>query len=133
MQRLFIDLQSLFGSYGSHQNAGSTALITGKPDKMIRLTLASFKQPLKWFAFAMGLGSTICVVQGWQLAAMVLSLPFCLIWICCAWLRTEPQLKYINMTFTALQVYGIARYVLINACPDRRLWRLGSERSPNVV
>ena len=81
---------------------------------MICLTLASFEQPLKWLAFALGLGSTICVVQGLQLAAMVLSLPFCLIWIYCAWLRTEPQLKYINIIFAALYIYGIARYFLIN-------------------
>jgi hypothetical protein len=28
-------------------------------------------------------------------------------------LRTEPQLKYLNMMFSALYVYGIARYFLI--------------------
>ena len=82
---------------------------------MTRLTFASFEQLLKWVAFALGLASTISVVQGWQLAAMSFSLPFCLIWIYCAWLRTERQLKYINIIFTAFYVYGIARYALINA------------------
>jgi hypothetical protein len=82
---------------------------------MTRLTIASCEQPLKWVAFGLGIGSTISVVQGWQLAAMLFSLPFCLIWIYCAWLRTERQLKYINILFTAFYVYGIARYILISA------------------
>ena len=82
---------------------------------MTRFAMASFEQPLKWVAFAMGLCSTISVVQGWHLAAMALSLPFCLIWIYCAWLRTERQLKYINIIFTGLYVYGIARYFMTTA------------------
>ena len=43
---------------------------------------------------------------------MFISLPFCLIWICCAWLHTEKQLKWINMIFTLLYLYGIADYFL---------------------
>lgn len=82
---------------------------------MTRTAFAAFEQPLKWVAFALGLGSAICVVQGWQLGAMVLSLPFCLIWIYYAWLRTEPQLKYINILFAALYIYGIARYFIVSA------------------
>jgi hypothetical protein len=78
-------------------------------------TFAAFEQPLKWVALVLGLSSAISVVQGWQLAAMTLSLPFCLIWIYCGWLRTEPQLKYINMLFAALYIYGIARYFVLNA------------------
>lgn len=70
---------------------------------------------MKWVAFILGICSTICVVQGWHLAAMLLSLPFCLIWVYCGWLRTEPQLKYINLTFAALYVYGIGRYFILNA------------------
>jgi len=81
---------------------------------MSLMTFAAYEQTLKWVAFALGLGSTICVVQGWQLMAMVLSLPFCLIWIYCGWLRTERQLKYINIMFAALYVYGIARYFILN-------------------
>ena len=67
---------------------------------------------MKWAAFGLGLCSTICVVQGWTLAAMLFSLPFCLIWIYYAWLRTEPQLKWINILFAVLYVYGIGRYIL---------------------
>ncbi|WP_205661386.1 peptidase [Paramylibacter kogurei] len=81
---------------------------------MTLMMFARFEQPLKWLAFGLGLGSAIAVVQGWQLAAMLLSLPFCLIWIYCGWLRNEPQLKYINMMFAALYVYGLVRYFLIN-------------------
>lgn len=81
---------------------------------MARSTLAAYEQQLKWVSFALGLGSTISVVQGWQLAAMTLSLPFCLIWIYYGWLRSEPQLKYVNVMFTALYVYGIARYFILN-------------------
>lgn len=80
---------------------------------MTLLTFARFEQPLKWIAVALGFCSTICVVQGWQLAAMMLSLPFCLIWIYCGWLRSEPQLKYLNVMFSALYVYGIARYFIV--------------------
>ncbi|WP_238365409.1 peptidase [Mesobacterium pallidum] len=68
---------------------------------------------MKWVAFVLGLCSTICVVQGWHLGAMLFSLPFCLIWIYCGWLRTERQLKYINILFSVFYVYGIARYVLV--------------------
>ena len=82
---------------------------------MTLLTFAEFEQPLKWTAFVLGFGSTICIVQGWQLAAMILGLPFCLIWIYCGWLRTEPQLKYINIIFATLYVYGIARYLILNS------------------
>ncbi|RNF32854.1 peptidase [Paracoccus methylarcula] len=79
---------------------------------MTLLSFAAYEQQLKWCTFALGLGSTISVVQGWQLAAMMLSLPFCLIWIYCGWLRNEAQLKFINMMFAALYVYGIARYLI---------------------
>ena len=82
---------------------------------MSLLMFARYEQQLKWVAFVLGFGSVVSVVQGWQLAAMVLSLPFCLIWIYCGWLRTEPQLKYINMLFTVLYVYGIGRYFLVTA------------------
>jgi len=41
---------------------------------------------------------------------MFFSLPFCAIWIYCAWLRSEPQLKWINIVFFCLYVFGISRY-----------------------
>jgi hypothetical protein len=82
---------------------------------MTHLKLAAYEQPLKWIALALGIFSTVSIVQDWQLAAMMSGLPFCLIWIFCGWLRTEPQLKYINMVFSALYIYGIARYFVVNS------------------
>lgn len=82
---------------------------------MTLLKLAAYEQPLKWVALTLGLCSTVSIVQDWQLAAMMFGLPFCLIWIFCAWLNTERQLKYINIVFSALYVYGIARYLLSSA------------------
>ncbi|MEO9863660.1 MAG: peptidase [Yoonia sp.] len=80
---------------------------------MTLMSFAAYEQPMKWVAFVLGFCSTICVVQGWHLGAMLFSLPFCLIWIYCGWLRTEPQLKWINVMFAVLYVYGIGRYVLL--------------------
>ncbi len=48
---------------------------------MFLLKLAAIEQQLKWFAWALGLFSTISIVQNWQLAAMLFGLPFCLIWV----------------------------------------------------
>lgn len=76
------------------------------------LAFAAYEQPLKWLAVALGISSTICIVQGWQIQAMLLSLPFCLIWIYFGWLRSERQLQYINMIFATFYVYGIARHLL---------------------
>lgn len=76
-------------------------------------TLARFEQLLKWLALCLGLCSTIAIVQDNQLAAMAFGLPFCLIWVYCGWLRTEPQLKWINIVFSGLYLYGIARYYWI--------------------
>ncbi|WP_299565980.1 peptidase [uncultured Sulfitobacter sp.] len=82
---------------------------------MTYANLARYEQHLKWLAFTLGLCSTISIVQNWQLAAMLLGLPFCLIWVYCGWLRAEPQLKYINIVFSALYLYGIARYLVLAA------------------
>jgi hypothetical protein len=79
---------------------------------MLVSTLAALEQPLKWIAFGLGLASTVSIVQGWTLWAMVFSLPFCLIWVLMAWLRTEPQLKWINILFAALYIYGIGRHLI---------------------
>lgn len=79
------------------------------------LAAAAYEQPLKWLAVGLGISSTLCVVQGWHLAAMVLSLPFCLIWIYIGWLRSERQLQYINMIFAVFYLYGIARHFIMAA------------------
>ena len=73
---------------------------------------AAHERRLKNVAVLLGSGSAICVVQGWQLGAMLLSLPFCLIWTYCAWLHREPQLKWLNMLFAGLYIYGLTRYAL---------------------
>jgi len=77
------------------------------------MSFAAYEQPMKWVALGLGLASTICVVQGWTLAAMLFSLPFCLIWIYCAWLHNETQLKWVNILFASLYVYGLGRYGLL--------------------
>jgi hypothetical protein len=75
-------------------------------------SLADYEQHLKWLALLLGLASTVAIVQNWHPWPMFFGLPFCMIWIYCGWLRTEPQLKYINIIFAALYVYGIAKYFL---------------------
>ena len=96
-----------------YQIAGSTALSSESSD-MLLLRLAAYEQGLKWVALALGLLSTLSIVQDWQLAAMLFGLPFCLIWVFCGWLHTEPQLKYINIVFSVLYIYGIARYFVVH-------------------
>lgn len=54
---------------------------------------------LKNLALILGLFSAVAVVFDLYPLTMFLSLPFCLIWIYCGWLRTEPQLKWINVVF----------------------------------
>ncbi|WP_208379463.1 hypothetical protein [Psychromonas algicola] len=76
--------------------------------------LANQEQKLKWFALVLGIFSTIATIQDWYPYTMFISLPFCLIWIYCAWLHTERQLKYINIIFSVLYIYGIARYFLLH-------------------
>ncbi len=74
--------------------------------------LAAWEQELKWFALGLGVLSTIAIVQNLYPLNLFLGLPFCLIWIYMGWLHTERQLKYINILFSALYVYGIARYFI---------------------
>jgi len=67
---------------------------------------------LKNIALLLGLLSALAIVFDDYPLTMFLSFPFCLIWIYCAWLRTEPQLKWINLIFLVIYAYGIARYFL---------------------
>ncbi len=73
-----------------------------------------YEQHLKWLALALGILSTVTIVQNWYPYTMFVSLPFCIIWVYCAWLHTEVQLKWINILFSALYLYGILRYYLIS-------------------
>ncbi|MEM7488575.1 MAG: peptidase [Pseudomonadota bacterium] len=83
------------------------------PVQSLQEWLSAREQYLKWIALALGLASTVAMVQDWQPWPMIFGLPFCVIWIFCAWLHGERQLKWINVVFTALYLYGIARYMLI--------------------
>ena len=67
---------------------------------------------LKNLALLLGLLSAIAIIFNWYPLTMFFSFPFCLIWIYCAWLRTEPQLKWVNFIFLVIYAYGIARYFL---------------------
>ena len=71
-----------------------------------------FERQLKWLSLMLGIASTIAIVQNWYPYTMYISLPFCLIWAYCGWLRTEPQLKWVNILFCALYGYGIIKYFL---------------------
>jgi len=82
--------------------------------KFFMQKLANQEQKLKWFALVLGIFSTIATVQDWYPYTMFISLPFCLIWIYCAWLHTERQLKYINIIFSILYIYGIVRYLMLD-------------------
>ncbi|OOY06496.1 peptidase [Thioclava sp. F28-4] len=76
--------------------------------------LAAYQQEMKWVALALGIASTIAIVQNWYPLNLFLSLPFCLIWAYHAWLHTERQLKYLNIMFTGFYLYGIVRYFLVS-------------------
>ena len=74
--------------------------------------MQKYEQHLKWTALALGVCSTIAVILDWYPYTMFINLPFCLIWVYCAWLHTEKQLKWINIMFCMLYTYGILRYYL---------------------
>lgn len=73
----------------------------------------NLEKNLKWLALGLGILSVIAIVQDWYPWTMFISLPFCLIWVYCAWLHTERQLKWINLIFTVMYVYGILRWWLM--------------------
>ena len=65
---------------------------------------------LKNIALLLGLLSAVSIIFDWYPLTMFLSVPVCLIWIYCAWLRTEPQLKWVNLIFLFIYSYGISWY-----------------------
>lgn len=67
---------------------------------------------LKNIALFLGVLSAVAIIFDWYPLTMFLSFPFCLIWTYCAWLRTEPQLKWVNLIFLFIYSYGIGRYFL---------------------
>ena len=71
------------------------------------------EQYLKNFALLLGVISVVTIVLDLYPWTMFVSLPFCLIWVYCGWLRTEPQLKWVNIIFSVLYLFGIARFFTI--------------------
>ena len=71
------------------------------------------EQYLKNFALLLGVISVVTIVLDLYPWTMFVSLPFCLIWVYCGWLRTEPQLKWVNIIFSVLYLFGIARFITI--------------------
>ena len=65
---------------------------------------------LKNLALLLGLLSAIAIIFDLYPYTMFISFPFCLIWIYCAWLHTEPQLKWVNIIFLFIYIFGIIRY-----------------------
>jgi hypothetical protein len=65
---------------------------------------------LKNIALILGLLSVVAIIFDWYPLTMFLSFPFCVIWIYCAWLHTEPQLKWVNLIFLLIYFFGIIRY-----------------------
>jgi len=65
---------------------------------------------LKNIALMLGLLSAVAIIFDWYLLTMFLSFPFCVIWIYCAWLHIEPQLKWVNLIFLLIYFFGIIRY-----------------------
>ena len=76
---------------------------------MIEVTEIGEKR-LKNLALCLGVLSTIAIIFDLYPYTMFLSLPFCIIWIYCGWLRTEPQLKWVNIIFLLLYGFGTVRY-----------------------
>ena len=71
------------------------------------------EQYLKNFALLLGVISVVTIVLDLYPWTMFVSLPFCLIWVYCGWLRTEPQLKWVNIIFSVLYLFGIVRFIMI--------------------
>ena len=66
---------------------------------------------LKDVALLFGILSALAIIFDWYPLAMFFSFPFCLIWIYMAWLYTEPQLKWVNLIFLLIYLFGIVGYL----------------------
>ena len=93
-------------------------LVDGLVNSIFRFVLPSkvsskTEKLLKNIALLLGLLSAIAIIFDWYPLTMFLSFPFCLIWIYCAWLHTEPQLKWVNLIFFLIYSYGITRYYTV--------------------
>lgn len=81
----------------------------------LELWLLRHEPLLKNIGLALGVLSTVAIVQNWYPLNLFLSLPFCLIWMAMGWLHSERQLKWINVLFAGFYIYGIGRYMLVVA------------------
>ena len=66
---------------------------------------------LKNFALLLGILSALAIIFDWYPIALFFSFPFCLIWIYMEWLHTEPQLKWVNLIFLLIYLFGIVGYL----------------------
>lgn len=86
-------------------------VVNGFFDRLLPAVLSKeTERLLKNIALLLGLLSAVAIIFDWYPLTMFLSFPFCLIWIYCAWLHHEPQLKWINLVFLIIYCFGIARY-----------------------
>ena len=72
-----------------------------------------FEIHLKNIALLLGVIGVVFVIMDWYPYTMFIPLPYCMIWVYCGWLKTEPQLKWVNVIFCILYLFGIVRYFLI--------------------
>lgn len=93
-------------------------------DRFVNMILRLFLPPtitakteklLKNIGLLLGLLSAIAIIFDLYPLTMFLSFPFCIIWIYCAWRHQEPQLKWINLIFLLIYLFGIARYAIASA------------------
>ena len=88
--------------------------MVGEIEKLGRGMISeSWEIYLKNIALLLGVLSVVAIILDWYPFTMFISLPFCLIWVYCGWLRTEPQLKWVNVIFCILYLLGIVRYFSI--------------------
>ena len=81
-------------------------------DKLFPLTISlKTERTLKNFALLLGILSALAIIFDWYPLAMFFSFPFCLIWIYMAWLHTELQLKWVNLIFLLIYLFGIVGYL----------------------
>ncbi|EHI49163.1 hypothetical protein HIMB100_00007320 [SAR116 cluster alpha proteobacterium HIMB100] len=52
------------------------------------MKFARYEGQLKWVALGLGLLSAVAIIRDWYPWTIFISLPFCLIWVYCAWLHT---------------------------------------------
>ena len=104
----------MFVQKNSHNTRNETAKTLKARFQHLIIVSDKGEKVLKTIALLIGIVSALAVVFDLYPLTMFLSLPFCLIWIYCGWLRTEPELKWINIMFFALYLYGIGRYLFLS-------------------